>query len=128
MGKSEAARAAGISPTLWVTLERGYEVKRGSRFNANPKADTVVRAASAVRLDIDEALRLAGHTRSDITDHDLLAGINLPPTPDLTAVPDDDLLAELARRVKRQPNRHFRTGLSTDVSDEAPRLEAVRDE
>jgi hypothetical protein len=126
MGKSEAARAAGISPTLWVTLERGYEVKRNSRFNANPKADTVVRAARAVRLDVDEALRLTGHTRGDITDDALRAEIDLPPAPDLATIPDDDLLAELARRVRRAGRREGR--VTVIDADDAASHEGMSDE
>ncbi len=116
--KREAARAAGISAPLWVTLERGYEVRQDNRLDANPRPETVVKAARAVGLNVDEALRHVGYTRRDIVDDELRAEIDQPTQLDLATVPDDDLLAELARRVKRSGRREGRVTVlgGTDAS------------
>ncbi|MDT7789369.1 MAG: hypothetical protein QOF58_7788, partial [Pseudonocardiales bacterium] len=95
----------GISAPLWVTLERGYEVRQGQRLDANPRPETVVKAARAVGLDIDEALGYVGHTRADVTDPELRVEMELPPATDLTAVSDEELLAEVGRRIKAGARR-----------------------
>jgi transcriptional regulator with XRE-family HTH domain len=86
----EAARLAEMSDTLWRTLERGYELKRGHRFPASPRADKVARAAKVVGLDVTEALRMAG---LDPLDAEPVPG------PDLSHVSDDHLLMEVRRRM-----------------------------
>lgn len=55
-----AAKAAGISEARWRQLERGYQSSGSAKIPANPKADTVVKAADAVGVDADEALAAAG--------------------------------------------------------------------
>jgi transcriptional regulator with XRE-family HTH domain len=57
--RKEVAREAGISDTLLQTYERGYELRRGVRFDANPSAEKVAAVARALRLDVAKTLQLA---------------------------------------------------------------------
>lgn len=58
--RKEVAKAAGISDTLLQTYERGYEMRRGVRFDANPSVEKVGAIARVLRLDVADTLRLAG--------------------------------------------------------------------
>lgn len=60
VSRKEMARRSGLSDTLLQTLERGYELRRGTRFDARPKPETVIAAARAYGVDIAQALTLAG--------------------------------------------------------------------
>jgi hypothetical protein len=103
-----AAKEAAVSEGLWRQLELGYrQVAAGVRVPSNPRASTVKAVAKAVRRDPIEALRLAGHTgaaeleRSGVAvtpDADIHL-IGLPPE-GAAALSNDDLLAELARRLR----------------------------
>ncbi|WP_280245135.1 MULTISPECIES: helix-turn-helix domain-containing protein [Nocardia] len=60
MRKREAAKRAGISEARWRQLERGFESVRGIEVDVRTTPETVARVASAVGLDINEMLELAG--------------------------------------------------------------------
>jgi transcriptional regulator with XRE-family HTH domain len=62
LSRKEVARQAGISDTLLQTYERGYELRRGVRFDANPSPDKVAAVARVLKLDVVETLKLAGLT------------------------------------------------------------------
>jgi transcriptional regulator with XRE-family HTH domain len=58
--RKEVAKDARISDTLLQTYERGYELRRGVRFDANPSAEKVAAVARVLRLDVVKTLQLAG--------------------------------------------------------------------
>lgn len=58
--RKEVAKDAGISDTLLQTYERGYELRRGLRFNANPSPHNVAAVARVLGLDVVSTLQLAG--------------------------------------------------------------------
>lgn len=87
----EAARRAGFSDTLWRTLERGYELRKGTKFPASPRANTVAAAAKVVGIPVDSALSLAGLSVRDLGPE--------PDAPDLSGISDDQLLEEVRRRM-----------------------------
>ncbi|MFJ8966096.1 multiprotein-bridging factor 1 family protein [Lentzea sp. NPDC102401] len=60
LSRKEVARQAGISDTLLQTYERGYELRRGIRFDANPSPEKVAAVARVLQLDVVETLGLAG--------------------------------------------------------------------
>lgn len=60
--RKEVAKDAGVSDTLLQTYERGYELRRGVRFDANPSPEKVAAVARVLRLDIAQTLQLAGLT------------------------------------------------------------------
>ncbi|MDQ3405080.1 MAG: helix-turn-helix transcriptional regulator [Actinomycetota bacterium] len=92
LAKREAARRAGVSDTLWRTLERGFELRQGIKFRASPRPETVAKAARVVNYPVDVAWRLAG---IDVPENDTEAGET-----DLSKISDDDLLSEVRRRMR----------------------------
>lgn len=91
LATKEAARRAGVSDTLWRNLERGYELRKGVRFDVSPRPETVIKVARVVGVDTTRALELAGLPNVDPADWD---------EPDLTGVSDEHLLGEVRRRMQ----------------------------
>ncbi|MGW1740504.1 helix-turn-helix domain-containing protein [Nocardia sp. NPDC001965] len=60
LSKREAAKRAGISESRWRQLELGWERVRGIVVDVRTTPETIARMASAVGLDINEMLELAG--------------------------------------------------------------------
>lgn len=87
----EAARRAGVSDTQWRNLERGFELRKGTRLEVSPRVDTVAKVARAIGLDVKQALELAGLPTVDA---------DVPPDPDLSGVSDEALLDEVRRRMQ----------------------------
>jgi transcriptional regulator with XRE-family HTH domain len=110
----EAARRAGISDTLWRTLERGYELRKNVQFPASPKPETVVKAAVAVGLDKKRALELAGLPTVDSDSYT---------EPDLSGVSDEHLLDEVRRRMQKRDGR--RSLSREEIAAEPDRFEPV---
>lgn len=61
-----AATQANISPTTWDSVEKGTRPKRGGGGHERsvPQASNIVAVANVLRLDINNALRLAGYDPS----------------------------------------------------------------
>lgn len=96
LSTKEAARRAGISDTLWRTLERGFELKKGTRFPASPRPETVVKAARIADIDPKTALALAGLPTVDPAEFEVL---------DLAGVSDEQLLDEVRRRMQLRTSK-----------------------
>lgn len=58
--RREVAKTAGISDTLLQTYERGYEMRRGVRFDANPSPEKLAAIARTLNLDVAQTLQVAG--------------------------------------------------------------------
>ncbi|MBW4719708.1 helix-turn-helix domain-containing protein [Saccharothrix sp. SC076] len=95
MAIAEVARLAEVSHAKVRQLERGYAVRDGRRYPVGTTKTTVERVARAVGADVAEALRLVGIDADDPR----APGRRARPL-DLSAVSDEDLLTEIARRLK----------------------------
>jgi transcriptional regulator with XRE-family HTH domain len=103
----EAARRAGVSDTLWRSLERGYELRKGTRFDVSPRADTVAKVARIIGIDVTKALELAGLPTVDG---------DIEPEPDLSGISDEHLLDEVRRRMQLRDGRRALTWQETDAA------------
>lgn len=114
LATKEAARRAGVSDTLWRSLERGFELRKGVRFRVSPRPETVVKVCRVVGIDPKRALELADLPTANPDDFD---------EPDLAGVSDEHLLDEVRRRMQ------LRSGRRTITRDEidAGRFEPVGD-
>ncbi|MEU6149957.1 helix-turn-helix transcriptional regulator [Actinosynnema sp. NPDC047251] len=90
---AEVARLAEVSHAKVRQLERGYAVRDGAHYAVGTTKTTVERVARAVGADVAEALRLVGIVADDPS----APGRRARPL-DLSAVSDEDLLTEIARR------------------------------
>ncbi|QGH79620.1 immunity repressor [Mycobacterium phage Minnie] len=81
-----------VSAGRWKQLETGWQINKGTLIPIGTTASTVAAAARAVQWDVNEALAIAGFQQSDIP----------PPLPEPAIVrySDDELLAEVRRRLK----------------------------
>ncbi|ALG07628.1 hypothetical protein AOZ06_12890 [Kibdelosporangium phytohabitans] len=77
---------------MWRNLERGYELRKGIRFDIAPRPETVANAARAVGITVDMAFQMADIEIELAQD---FAYENV----DLTGVPHERLLEELRRRL-----------------------------
>lgn len=100
MAIREAARRAGISEGRWRQLETGYQRSGGYRIPISTTAKTVIAAATAAGMDVDDALVMAGFDPADYPPDAREDG-----GADLSELSDDELLAELCRRLamRHQP-------------------------
>ena len=101
MAIREAARRAGISEGRWRQLEVGYQSNGQYRIPISTTAKTVVAAANAVDLDVGAALSAAGFDPREHTN----AVDPATESPDLSDMSDDDLIAELCRRLAMRHNK-----------------------
>lgn len=91
LSKRAASRAAGISEGRWRQVVTGVQKAGGGiEVPVNPTARTVIGMATAVGADQSEALGLAG----------LTAPAPVEPQPGLAAASNDELLAEVRRRME----------------------------
>ncbi|WP_156119425.1 hypothetical protein [Corynebacterium humireducens] len=96
----KAASMAGISEGWWRQIVKGYRtVKGGVRISVDAPADTLAAMALAVGVTPAELRRI------DRGDAAASLELLLQSTPDgwdgdLSAVPDDELIAELDRRLR----------------------------
>lgn len=107
MSKREAARAAELSEGRWRQLVVGYQLNKGAKIAATAPDATVARMALAVGMKPADAERLGEPAISRLLrEHlDTTMAASAPPSSvmpmrgDLSTVPDEDLLQELARRL-----------------------------
>ncbi|ALM02197.1 HTH DNA binding domain protein [Mycobacterium phage Sparkdehlily] len=85
-----------VSAGRWKQLETGWQINKGTLIPIGTTASTVAAAARAVQWDVNEALAIAGFQQSDIP----------PPLPEPAIVrySDDELLAEVRRRLQEARN------------------------
>lgn len=96
MAVREAARRAGISEGRWRQLETGYQGSKDYLTPVTTKPTTVASVAEAVGWNVEDALRTAGFSPSDL---------DVEPTgqkSDLSDKTDDELLSELCRRLAQR--------------------------
>lgn len=96
----KAAAAAELSEGRWRQIALGYQAAaRGTRVPVNAPADTLARMAAAVGVTPAEMDEI---DRSDVAAllRDM-GEVDAPAPASLTAVPDDVLLEEIARRFAR---------------------------
>lgn len=87
-----AAKRAGISSGRWYQLETGVQKSKGHEIPIGTTATTVAAAARAVDWDVSEALAVAGFDERDYQPG--------PPLTPLQALSDEELVAEILRRMK----------------------------
>lgn len=91
--RAAAARTDGkISSGRWYQLESGIQKAGGQEIPISTRPETVVAAALAVKWDVNEALATAGF--------DALDNPPLIERSPLEAASDDELLAEIRRRMR----------------------------
>ncbi|GAA1331302.1 helix-turn-helix domain-containing protein [Saccharothrix algeriensis] len=90
---AEVARLAEVSHAKVRQLERGYAVRDGRKYAVGTTKTTVERVARVVGADVGHALGLVGISADDPSG----PGRRARPL-DLSAVSDEDLLTEIARR------------------------------
>ncbi|MDQ3405341.1 MAG: helix-turn-helix domain-containing protein [Actinomycetota bacterium] len=90
----ELAKRSGVSHTKIGQLERGYTVVAGERHAVGTSKKTVQSVARALGLDVTEALAMIG-----ITNPDPGASGRRTVSVDLSEVSDEDLAAEVRRRL-----------------------------
>ncbi|GAA3890332.1 hypothetical protein GCM10022243_64020 [Saccharothrix violaceirubra] len=100
LSMQETARRAGVSHAKVRDLERGYKIKDGKQYPVGTTKSTVECVADAVGADVAEALRLVGITKDDPSRPG-----RRPKGLDLSAVPYEELLAELGRRLSKLPRQ-----------------------
>lgn len=110
-----------VSETRWRQLESGVQSIPGGTAPINTTVRTVVAAAKAVDWNPRDAAKLAGFNPDDagpsvVTLH--VEGIEQ--APDLEQLSDDDLLAELCRRLKQRHQPQHPVPLSITRSPYAP--------
>lgn len=104
--RAAARRTEGaISSGRWYQLESGYQKVGGQSLPIGTTASTVAAAARAVDWDVSEALTVAGFDNRDYQDQ---------PTNPITRYSDDDLLAEIRRRIKGA-----RSGVASETQSDA---------
>lgn len=60
--KNQAAIRAGVSPSTWTQVERGYSTNRGRQDDYPPTREFIVKAVKALgNWDLAEALTLGGY-------------------------------------------------------------------
>lgn len=112
ISQREAARRAKMSETRWRQITRGYHVAGGTVVMDWGPPDTLARMARAVNLD-PEVLRQAG--RDDAYEAYIATPVRADRIPDLTKASNEDLLAEIARRLQVPERRNH--GDTTPTSD-----------
>ncbi|AEK08587.1 immunity repressor [Mycobacterium phage DLane] len=85
-----------VSAGRWKQLETGWQINKGTLIPIGTTAATVAAAARAVEWDVTEALAIAGFQQSDIPPP--------PPEPAIGRYSDDELLAEVRRRLQEVRN------------------------
>lgn len=108
VSKREAARRAGISEGRWRQIVTGQQKAGGGVVvPVNPRRETVIAMAEAVKANIDEALRLAG---MEPRDHSAPSGDSrLPPSTSGMTVSQDAATAremvedEVTEAIRRSP-------------------------
>jgi hypothetical protein len=102
MTKHEIGRRVGISSTRIKQLEDGFA--SGSDVPARPRTINVIRLASILKMDLRQALEMAGkgdEIPEGMSDGDLWAHFNHLLIDPLEQVSDEDLLDEVRRRFIR---------------------------
>jgi len=85
-GKGQPAVSAG----RWHQLESGWQKNKGALIPIGTTAHTVAAAARAINWCVEDALRMAGFDPSAVP----------PSAPDIATYSNEDLLAEIARRLE----------------------------
>jgi hypothetical protein len=94
--RSVAVNGKGISDGRWRQLENGYQQIGGMEIPTKTTPRTVVVAARAVGLNIDAALAAAGFSAEEY----IPGGFDREQPVLLSRLSDDELLAELCRRLR----------------------------
>lgn len=81
-----------VSAGRWKQLETGWQKNKGALIPIGTTAATVAAAARAVRWDVNEALATAGFRSEDVPTQ--------PAEPVIARYSDDELLAEIRRRMR----------------------------
>lgn len=105
LSKREAARRAEISEGRWRQIVVGYQLNKGAKIVATAPDATVARMALAVGMRPADAEKFGEPTVAALLreHHDLTASAPTSmgtPAASLSAVSDDELLEELARRLR----------------------------
>jgi len=119
--RAAARRTHGaISSGRWYQLESGYQRMRGQDIPIGTTAATVIAAAKAVGWDVAEALQVAGFSADEYH--------HQPPPGPLQRASDDELLAEVRRRMRGERNvleANAAAGASSQTSQEKEDLAAL---
>ncbi|WP_415678816.1 hypothetical protein [Tsukamurella hominis] len=117
--------ASGVSISRAAEVDAG-NVSRWKTGRSNPSAESVVKIARTWGRSPVEALVASGHLRQDEVDGVVELGL------DVSALSDDDLIAEVLRRMKGatdadQPDRSDPPTSTEDAEDEAREDQKTRD-
>lgn len=118
LSQREASRRTappGGKPTVsagrWKQLETGWQKNKGVLIPIGTTPATVAAVARVVNWDIADALQLAGFSADDAP--------RAPTEAPITNYTDDELLAEIRRRMKGAHHRDLETAQESPASSEA---------
>ena len=108
--RAAARRTNGaISSGRWYQLESGYQRMRGHDIEIGTTPATVIAAAKAVDWDVEEALTTAGFKADEYE--------FLPAPGPLTGVTDEDLIAEVLRRMRGNSHHALEAAKKSDAPE-----------